>query len=64
VQKFSDSGAFITSIINAGEGPNGVKVFPKNLAVDTFDNVYVTDAISNQVFVFKPNKYLTAIHSR
>ena len=56
VQKFSSEGVFVSSIINASRGPDGIEIFPENMDVDSFDNVYITDASSNQIFVLAPNK--------
>ena len=56
VQKFSSEGIFISSIINALRGPDGIEIFPKNMDIDSFDNVYITDESSNQIFVLAPHK--------
>ena len=59
VEKFSSKGVFISSIITASRGPDGIEIFPENMVVDSFDNVYVTDASSNQIFVLAPNTTYT-----
>lgn len=59
IQKFTSTGAFLTTWGSYGGG-DGYFSFPRGVAVDASDNVYVADTFNNRIQKFAPVRVITA----